>query len=162
MVTEVMERTPCTELIRRKALLSLNETESIWRHHVVEITLPTTDRAIAFAYPRQLGSNFELNPAAMARPSISFHDALCHHVPPCHLTFSVSTVSPPSQPYREMTSPDSIEVFQDPRKFVPGFSRHVVVAGPQHMCHELNEFRRGGIWPELFYIVCHLDFDKRT
>lgn len=55
MATEVMERTPCPELIRRKVLLSSDEAEAIWRYHVMEVTLPTADRAIAFAYPGKLG-----------------------------------------------------------------------------------------------------------
>jgi hypothetical protein len=80
MSTEVMERTPCAELIRRKVLLSLEETESIWRYHVVEVTLPTADRAIAFTYPRELGSNLELDVATVARSSIGFHFGVRRHI----------------------------------------------------------------------------------
>jgi hypothetical protein len=80
MATEVMESAPHAELIGRNVLLSSDETESIWRYHVVEVTLPTADRAIAFAYPSKLGSNFELHPATMARTSIGFHSAFRHHV----------------------------------------------------------------------------------
>jgi hypothetical protein len=79
VATEVMERTTRAELIRRKGFLSLNEMESIWRYHVMEVTLTLADRAIAFAHARKLGSNLELDPTAMARPSIGLHLAGgCH------------------------------------------------------------------------------------
>jgi hypothetical protein len=75
----MMERTPSAELIRRKVVLTLNETESIWRDHVVKVALTSADRAITFAYPRELRSNLELDAATVARSSIGFHFAvLCH------------------------------------------------------------------------------------
>ncbi|HYY26201.1 MAG TPA: hypothetical protein VE689_11945 [Candidatus Udaeobacter sp.] len=79
MTTEVMERTPSAELIRRKVVLTLNETESIWRDHVVKVALTSADRAITFAYPRELGSNLELNATTVARSSIGSHFGFrCH------------------------------------------------------------------------------------
>ena len=59
VATEVMERTTRAELICRESFLSLQETESIWRYHVMEVALTLADRAIAFAHSRKLGSNLE-------------------------------------------------------------------------------------------------------
>jgi len=73
VAAEVMECPTGAELIRRQGLISLNETKSIWRYHVMEVTLAPANRAIAFAHPRQLGANLELNPAAMAGASIGLH-----------------------------------------------------------------------------------------
>jgi hypothetical protein len=79
MTTEMMERTPSAELIGRKIVLTLNETESIRRDHVVKIALTSADRAIAFTYPRELGSNLELDAATVARSSIGSHFGFrCH------------------------------------------------------------------------------------
>ncbi len=79
VAAEVMDRSPCAKLVRRKSFLSLHETESIWRYHMVEVTLTPADRAIAFAHPRKLGANLELDPTTMTRTSIRFHFAgACH------------------------------------------------------------------------------------
>ena len=66
VATEVMECSARTELIRCKSLLSLDETESIGRDHVVKVALTPADRAIAFADSCELGSNLELDPTTMA------------------------------------------------------------------------------------------------
>jgi hypothetical protein len=66
VAAEVVYRTPSTELICRQGVLSLQETESIRRDHVVEIALTPADRAIALAHPRKLGSDLELDPTTMA------------------------------------------------------------------------------------------------
>jgi hypothetical protein len=79
VATEVVECTTRAELIRRKGFVSLHEMESIWRYHVMEVALTLADRAIAFAHPRKLGSNLELDATAMARTSIGLHFAGgCH------------------------------------------------------------------------------------
>src|ERR1043165_6087143 len=53
-----------------------------------------------------------------------------------------------------------INVLQQAREFFLGLPCHVIVASLQHISHEFNKLRRGCSRPELFHIVCHLDFDK--
>jgi hypothetical protein len=82
VATEVMECTTRAELIRRKGFFSLHEMESISRYHVMKVAPTLADRAIAFAHPRKLGSNLELDTTAMARTSIGLHFAGgCHASP---------------------------------------------------------------------------------
>jgi hypothetical protein len=91
VATEVVERTPRAELIRRKGFLSLHELESIWRYHVMEIALALADRAIAFTHPRKLGSDLELDATAVTRTSIGLHfPDRCHASRLRHFAFELA------------------------------------------------------------------------
>jgi hypothetical protein len=61
----MMECPSSTELVRRKGVLALEKAESIGRNHVMEVTLATAYRAIAFANPVKVRSNLELHAAAV-------------------------------------------------------------------------------------------------
>jgi len=79
VAAKVMKRAVVTELIRRQGVLHFHKTESIRRYHVMEVSLAPADRAIAFAHARKVGSDFELDPTAMAGASIGFHFAASSH-----------------------------------------------------------------------------------
>jgi hypothetical protein len=79
MATELVQRALRAELIRREIVLALNEAESVGRDHVVKVTFTLADRAIAFTYPRELGSDLKLDATAVARASIGFYSGVRRH-----------------------------------------------------------------------------------
>jgi hypothetical protein len=87
----MMKRSARTELIGRKSLVSLDETKSIWRDHVVKVTLTPADRAVAFADPRELGSNLEPLPTREwnAKSSREFAQNL-RGSPPVGMTLAIT------------------------------------------------------------------------
>ena len=59
-----------TESVGRKSVLALEELESIGRYHVMKVTLAAADRAVTFANPVKVCSDFELHATAVTRAAI--------------------------------------------------------------------------------------------